>query len=190
MSKNETSNWDKIGTIVQVLVLIVMVVAISQTWNALKLTEEQTEKSTLPVIVFDVVSTVPNKAEPIIRNVGVGPAFNIKVHDYTKKAYKAEFVTITGLEQGGQIQPKYHLNGNFNLSSDSIMNGFFIFLSYRENASRSSSSYVPSDSNLVVTYDDIKGNKYQIEESFTFDFRKNEFQYLIEQLPKKIKDNK
>jgi len=94
------------------------------------------------------------------------------------------------LEQGGQIQPKYAIYDNadspLTLSSDTIINGFYIFLS-NGNVGRSRSSYAPFDSNLVITYYDIKGNKYQIEESLKFNFRKNEFQYLIEKFPQKIK---
>ena len=193
MEKKKLTFWKFIKRTVRILVLITMVIAIFQTNEALNINKEQSEKTTLPVIVFDVMSNGDFSAVPIIRNVGVGPAFNIKVLDYTHKDFKAEFITVTGLEKDGQIQLKYQIYDNKDISnirpilSDSIKNDFYKFISQTRQSRGVRATAAKFDSCLVITYCDIIGNEYQIEESLDFNINKNEFKYLITKFPQKVK---
>ena len=172
-----------------------MIIAISQTRDALKINDEQAEKTTLPVIVFDVVIN-DWKAFPIIRNVGLGPAFNIQVHEYKNKEYTAVFKTITGLEKDGKCNLDYYIDDyeageksfkKYVQDTDTLRNYFYEFITYQGYHFMGRIPNVPFDSSVVITYFDIKGNKYEISETIGFDLLKKEFSYLIENFPRKLK---
>jgi hypothetical protein len=184
--------WKVIESTLQLIIIGVMAYSLWQTNRVIEINQEQTEKSTLPVIVFDVKSINSFKSIPIIKNVGVGPAFNIKVLDYKNKDYIASFNDVTGLEKDGQIKLDYnienHINSNENkVYLDTFENDFHKFISYSGQHPMGRTAVVSFDSTLVITYCDIKGTKYKIAESASFDIIENKFTYEIVSFPTKIK---
>lgn len=179
-------NWSKWQTIIQIPIVAVMFWATWETYQMRKTSQEQTEKNSMPLVVFDVVGQNWNVSNPILKNIGYGPALNIKLSDINNREFRLSFENVNGLENGGQATLDYDITDT-TLKSKKIFqydsSRFNSFLSYR---GEHFMGRTPNNNlgELIVSYEDLTGHKYSVKQKIYFDIIANKLYSTIIEYPK------
>lgn len=141
----------------------------------------------MPLVVFDIV--VHKKwvsSSPILKNVGYGPALDIRVSTLKNRGIDLSFDKINGIENGGTALPEFEVYNNtkasvFNLTEDSAI--FKRFLSYRGEGFMGRTSMNNLDT-IEITYTDLLGNQYRTLQKLDYDIGSNRLYTSIIEYPK------
>lgn len=184
--KKIIDNWSKWQTIIQIPIVLIMAWATWETYEMRRTSQEQTAKNSMPLVVFDIKSEKWTLSTPILKNVGYGPALNIKVSNIINREFKLSFKNINGLENGGQTILNFDIYDTTHNSKkvfpyDSTQ--FNTYLSYRGEhfMGRTSGNNLGS---IEITYEDLVGNKYSIKQELYFDILDNKLYAKIVEYPK------
>ncbi len=179
-------NWDKWQTIIQIPIVLIMAWATWETYEMRKTSQEQNTKNTMPLVIFDILNEKWNLSTPIIKNVGYGPALNIKVSNLQNREFSLIFKNVNGIANGGQAILDYDIYDTLAISKKTFLNdsiNFNSYLSYRGQGFKSRTS--GNDLGfIVISYEDLLGNKYYIKQKIYFDIIENRLYARIIEYPK------
>jgi hypothetical protein len=181
-----SDNWNKLQAIIQIPIVIIMAWATWETFEMRNASQEQTAKSSMPLVVFDV--NKENFLKPIIKNVGYGPALNINISPIKNREFELSFNNVNGIENGGEELLDFEIytrNSDVKKIFQSDSTQFESYFAYRGNhfMGRTSENDLGT---IKITYEDILGNKYSTKQELKFDIVENRIRAKIVEFPKII----